>query len=629
NLGTATSVALSGSSLGLLNVTEVVINTTGQALSLTTGTLSGGFTSVTSSGGANNVALSGVASSGGAASLGSGALSSPASGPALLISGQDGSFTYSGSISRATGVAAEVASKTGGTVTLSGAHKNISTGLGAGVELSANTGATVDITGGGLVVNTTGAVAGYVATGGGTVSVKGTGNTLSTTTSRALQVSNTTISASGLTFQSISSNGAVNGISLDNTGATGGLSVTGTGTAASGGTIQNSTADGVRLNLVSGVALNRVDVKASGDNGLTGTQVTDLTLNSDRLQNNANSLGEAGLLLTDLRGSLNSVSNTEVSGSFEDNVRVVNSSGTLDALNISGAGCLIKNNSTGSGNVGINIQANGAAVMNGVVVSGCTFSGNRTIAVRADAADTAHLTVTINSNVITAGTAPANQGNQGIEATAASTALNIFDIENNKVGTDGATNAPLGSTGIDVFAGNTSTMSGKVANNTVYNAGAGVSGFGIRVAESSNSAINTLVTGNTVSNVGLDYGIYADAGSGSGAGGTLNVGVTSNNVSVLAGASDASRVQSRTVNTVCARVSSNTTNAGGAGFFGLYGNQANTSTFELEGLTGGTQSAANAQASLQSQNASAASVGAAASTSFTGVSANFCAAIPT
>src|SRR5581483_5934689 len=49
SLGNATGVALSsGPSFGTLTVSETSINSTGQGLLLSTGTLSGGFTSITS-----------------------------------------------------------------------------------------------------------------------------------------------------------------------------------------------------------------------------------------------------------------------------------------------------------------------------------------------------------------------------------------------------------------------------------------------------------------------------------------------------------------------------------------------------------------------------------------------------
>ncbi|WP_163484723.1 hypothetical protein, partial [Escherichia coli] len=63
----------------------------------------------------------------------------------------------------------------------------------------------------------------------------------------ALNISNTTIGASNVTFQDISSSGAPNGIVLNTTGTSGHLAVTGNGSAGTGGTITASTGDGENL----------------------------------------------------------------------------------------------------------------------------------------------------------------------------------------------------------------------------------------------------------------------------------------------------------------------------------------------------------------------------------------------
>jgi hypothetical protein len=91
-LGTATGNALSGTSFGTVTVSEVSINTTGQAISLTTGTLSGTLTSVTSSGGTNNVAFTGCA---GSLTIAGGALAGTSSGAAFMVSGGTASITTS------------------------------------------------------------------------------------------------------------------------------------------------------------------------------------------------------------------------------------------------------------------------------------------------------------------------------------------------------------------------------------------------------------------------------------------------------------------------------------------------------------------------------------------------------
>ena len=114
-------------------------------------------------------------------------------------------------------------------------------------------------------------------------------------TGTALNVANTTIGADDLTFQSISANGAVNGIVLNTTGSSGGLTVTGTdggdagtdpdawhrwrrfralpGTLVSltsasnvslgGLTINNTSADGINMNGGSNLTLNTATISNS------------------------------------------------------------------------------------------------------------------------------------------------------------------------------------------------------------------------------------------------------------------------------------------------------------------------------------------------------------------------------
>ena len=71
---------------------------------------------------------------------------------------------------------------------------------------------------GGLTLNTGANIGLQHATSGGIVNVTGATNTITTGAATALHVEDTTIGASGLTFQSLSANGAQHGILLDNTG---------------------------------------------------------------------------------------------------------------------------------------------------------------------------------------------------------------------------------------------------------------------------------------------------------------------------------------------------------------------------------------------------------------------------
>ena len=106
-------------------------------------------------------------------------------------------------------------------------------------------------------------------------------------------MTNTTIGAAGLTFQSISAGtgpaGRRAGI-LNNTGSSGGLTVTGatpapgtctlTTPTCSGGTIQNTTGAGIFLTLTRDVSLSHMLVKDTGSHGIEGGVVVNFTLQS-------------------------------------------------------------------------------------------------------------------------------------------------------------------------------------------------------------------------------------------------------------------------------------------------------------------------------------------------------------
>ncbi len=291
----SSSSSISGSSFGTVTIADVIINTNAQALSLTTGTVAGaGFNSITSTGGARNISLTGVL---GTLNMGGGALSG-ATGEAFFVSGGTGALDYDGTFTKSStgsiilitahsggtidlsgnisctgscGNGINIGSNTGGTINLGGATKTISTGANPAVLLQTNTGTTINFSNGGLDIDTTSGT-GFTATGGGTINVT-TGanpNTIDSTTGTALNVANTTIGASGLTFRSIAKNGGTNnGIILNNAGS-GAFTVTGTGGAGSGGTLQNIVgADAVSLNTTGGlVTLNSMiiqDITASTD----------------------------------------------------------------------------------------------------------------------------------------------------------------------------------------------------------------------------------------------------------------------------------------------------------------------------------------------------------------------------
>jgi len=263
DIGNTVGSGISGTSFGTFTVEDVLIGGTGQALDLDTGSIAGaGFTSVSSSSGTRNVSLDAI---GGTLDLGGGSLSG-ASAQAFFVDGGTGTVSYSGSISNAASRVAEIQNKTGGAVTLSGplnstgtgiravnnsggttitfsgASKVVNTGTDAAVTLSSNTGATINFANGGLDIDTTSGT-GFSATSGGTVNVTGAGNTIDTA-GTAVNIINTLVGGSGVSFASTTSTGGADGIRLTNVGA--GAFTT------NGGSLTNQTDRGVDVSGGSG-----------------------------------------------------------------------------------------------------------------------------------------------------------------------------------------------------------------------------------------------------------------------------------------------------------------------------------------------------------------------------------------
>jgi len=482
-------------------------------------------------------------------------------------------------------------------------------------------------------ITNTGAVSGLTVKNGVAVT---------TTTGTAVSFSNVDSTAggspaSGINFLSVSSNGGANGIFLSGVNAASGtFSVLGSGSAGTGGTIQNMTGadgatagSGIYLSGSKNVSLAWMQLHDFQNYAIRGINVTSFSLAQSTINGvngtSASGDGEGSIYFDGLTGT-GGISNSTVSGALVDNVHVASAGGTLTSFLVTG--CTITDNSVASGNAGIQFLSKTTANMT-ATVQNSTFHGNRTIALRGDAADGSALNVTFTGNTIVAGSP--NQGNQGIEISKAVTSSVTFVCENNKVGTpDGTTNQALGNTGINIFSGSTAgSMTGTVKNNVVINAGAGVSGFGIRVFNSNLGTMNVNVANNTVRNVGLDYGILCESSGAASAGGLLAVALTGNTSDVLTGALDALRIQARNFNQVCAKVSGNISTAAGSGFVGLTVRQANSAVFNLEGLAAGAQNAATTQAYVASQNPAVTDgVLGLAATSFTGVSSNSCGITP-
>src|SRR5207248_10677871 len=102
-------------------------------------------------------------------------------------------------------------------------------------------------------------------------------NTIPAAGGAAINVTNTTIGSSNLTFRSLSATGGANGIVLSSTGSSGSLIVSGNaGTCTSlastctGGTIQNTTGHGVSLTLTKSPSFSFLKILNTSGSGIKG-----------------------------------------------------------------------------------------------------------------------------------------------------------------------------------------------------------------------------------------------------------------------------------------------------------------------------------------------------------------------
>lgn len=520
--GNASGTAITGNSVGTIQVSAVTINTNGAALALTSATLGAGssFTSITSTGGVSGIIVSSVA---GNITLGGGALSGHTGG-SFAVSGGTGDVTYSGTITKSsgTGTAVSIGSKTGGTVTLSGA---INSSAGAGVVLTTNTGSTINLTGG--VVVSSGANSAFSATGGGIVNVTGASNTLASTTGTALNVTNTGIGASGLTFRSISANGAVNGIVLSNTGTTAGLTVTGTGNTAvggdaSGGTIQNTTGPGVLLTDTRHVSFTNLTIQNTADSGIDGTQVTNFTFDNGTINNSGTSQGtfmsnidfndDTASGTVQLSGTV-IITDSTLTNACYSGVDIQNYTGSIGDLTISNNSIVSSTSTASSKAPGIRVIAFGGADITRATINGNTvtnFPSDSGIMVQGgnstEGGDSGNLgipgsgtdIIAITNNIISGQSAANRIGTQGILFNVNGTGQGNFNVTGNSV-----SHTVGNSISHNVFgdAVVTSTISNNtvISNNTLGAAGiAGGTSFTSGFATNTPSLTVTL-SGNNVS----------------------------------------------------------------------------------------------------------------------------------
>lgn len=506
----------------------------GPALNLTGGAYTGfNFGSLSSNNAVSGVVLNNVS---GFISSGSGTIQNT-TGDAFVITGGSDGVTYGGTINNTQGRSVNVTGHTGNNVVF-----NPIIDTGTGIFLNNNAGANFFFAGA-LTLNT-GANNAFTATNGGSIDATGTGSTITTTTGIAVTLDNVAIRNTNFAVQSISANGAANGIVLNNTGI-GTFSVTGDGsctcTAASAancsaGIIQNTTDAALNLMTVGGLSLNCARVQNTGNDGIRGTNVTNFSLQNSVVINAGNAVGENGIEIDGMFGTGNLISNSSITRSAEFNVNIENTTatnaipGTPDTLMVTNSS-FGDNEFSATGADGIFFGGLGTANMR-LDVNGMNCTDCRTDGIQADAGNNSSV-----ESVITNSTFTSN--NIGLNISGSNDATMSYDINNNPNFTGHESNI------INIAHGvGNGTVDGRLLDNPNIN-GTNV-GNGVRnIFEGSGAAgpiARALIDNNTILDFNNPFGIQATARAGTA---SLNVTVEDNTVGMPGPfASDGIRVES-------------------------------------------------------------------------------------
>ncbi|GAB4186740.1 MAG: hypothetical protein Tsb002_11490 [Wenzhouxiangellaceae bacterium] len=560
----------------------------GAALDLTGGTYTGfNFSSLSASNTVTGISLNNTA---GFISCGGGNITNT-TGDAVVITGGSNNITLGTFITNTAGRSVSVTGHTGGNVVF-----NQISDTGSGVFVNNNPGTTLFFSG--TMNLNTGANNAFTATNGGTIDITGMNNMVTTTTGTAVTIQDVAIRNTGVTFQSVSANGSANGINLANTG-NGPFSITGNGTCTctaasaancSGGIIQNSTVTGISLLATNGgVSLNCARIQNTAGDGISGMNVTNLSIQNSVIIDAGDAVGEDGIDIDGLFGTGNLISNSSVTRSAEFNVNIENNTATNVAPGIPDT--LMVSNSTfgdnefnGTGADGIFFGGLGTANMR-LDVNGINCTDCRTDGIQADAGNSSTVESVVTNSTF-------NSNNIGLNISGANTATMSYDVNNNPSFTAHTSNI------INIAHGvGNGTVDGRVMNNPSLNGSS--MGNGVRNVFEGQAAegpiARTLIDNNRISDFNNPYGIDASARAGTA---SLNITIEDNlidmpgafaleGVNVRSGngtAGETSLVCLDIENLAAAGGGGSNNATGGAGIEGYELQQRTGTTFQLEGL---------------------------------------------
>ena len=416
-----------------------------------------------------------------------------------------------------------VSGNTGGTYNFNGDY-NLSTGANDAVTVTNNTGATINL--GNLDVDTTSGQ-GLVATGGGTLSVIGTSNTIDRTAGAgagfALDIENMTIGA--VDFERVNAAGGISGVRLvNNTGGT--VTIGDTGNAVGqGGTIDGTTDAGVHAENTN-VVLNGVTVtnagNAAGENGveITHTNATAMTAGLNRLTVTNATPARDGVVIDGAGGSgtfTANVQNLNVNvtgdGFVAQNGVTLTAGGTNTVTSAQGVGLTLNNmaiSGTGANFQSVNVTAgttNGIRMQNvtggqvAITGTGTTINSGGSLTTAGDAVVLSNVTNVDLTNLQIVDASGA--GSQGVNIDHTAAATTAMDVTITNLNLDDSTGA-----GIDVLTANTNAFALRLLDSdlerNVVMAANGSGHFGLLVdstdidTSTSGDVAFTLTTGGTL-----------------------------------------------------------------------------------------------------------------------------------
>lgn len=625
DVGVTGGTGITGTNFGTLTVSTASVVGSGAILNLDSGTLDAAFATLsTSSSTTTGVSLTSVD---GDLTASGGSIAGTA-GTAFDVDGGFVSVTFPGTISQSaaarlvqvqnrpiaagalrfsgnvicntscTGI--NVANNSGGTVNFSSGSKILNTGANPGVAFSNNTGSAILFTNGGLDIDTTSG-AGIDATGGGAVSVIGSGNHIDTTTGIGVSVVNTTIGVGGMTFESISVNGATNGILLDNTGTSGFFTVTGDGsTAGSGGTITGTTDDGIALSNASDIDIAWMSVSNAGVHEIHINVVTDFRLTDSVVSDSTNVAGPAGddehgIFIENLHGVNNLVQDVSFPAINENAIDInnsVNDDATQDLLTINTTTCMghtsehgehcIAIVNSGTSNQKVDIQAMNA-----------TINANGALYVLSTAIDSAHLEVEVNGgDFFTNAPFPTT----AVQLQAAGTSSTYYTVTNNVF------NEP-NFEAIIILNDDDATTSANISGNEINGTASGTPrmDYGIRLRQDENGELTALIDNNDIDNYDVS-GILVIARDTTDLSGRADVTLTRNTLATARGTQFGAGLEVRSSgnNALCADIGGNgaendAVGAGSNSFPSLFDHdiairEQDSSVLTLPSLTGTVES---------------------------------------